>query len=206
VREFMAGWQYELATDEAAQEAYASTRGFCRFHAWQLGDMASPRALCAGYPPLVDRTVRSLRAMAGMSPRQSAERLSALLPGASGCRACEAREQSEHEYVRQLLRLLGTAEGRQEYRRSQGVCLPHLQALLAAEPPPEAECGGAPPGPLPTATFLLEEQARRLEELANDLNGYAVKFDARRRELMSLDERDAANRAVILLTGEPGIR
>jgi hypothetical protein len=194
VYDFFCSWQYQLATQEAAQQAYAETHGFCHFHAWRLEEIGSPRGLSGGLPPLAERTARELREIAGLSREQRPERLAEILPRRADCLACHVRDRAEEEYCRFLMRYLEPAENRKEFSHSQGVCLPHLKAILARDPPAEA------------ADFLLAEQARRLEETAEEMHAYAVKFDARHRDLVTPGEEDATRRVLVHLLGEKDYR
>ena len=53
-------------------------------------------------------------------------------------------------------------------------------------------------------TCLLEEAVRHFEELSEDMQGYAVKFDTVRRPLLTLDEEDASQRILTFLAGREG--
>jgi GTP-binding protein EngB required for normal cell division len=190
VYDFFCSWQYQLATQEAAQQAYAESHGFCHFHAWALEGIASPRALSLGLPALAERTAREVREIAGQPGPERQERLGDLSPRSADCRACQARDRAADEYGRYLIRWLTEPAARKEYSRSQGICLPHLQSILAMEPPPEV------------ADFLFEEQARHLEETAEEMHSYAVKFEARHRDLFTSGEEDATRRVLVHLLGE----
>jgi len=56
------------------------------------------------------------------------------------------------------------------------------------------------------AEFLLREQVRRLEDLADDLRSYTLKRDALRRGLLHQEEADAWRRALVQLVGERAAR
>lgn len=194
VWDFLAQWQRELATSPAAQRAYVSERGLCPLHTWALGEMVSPRTLCAGYPPLAEAVAAELRRIEPLSTEEAGTAVARLLPGSGGCRACRVRDESEARGVRQLLARLETPGGQAELRRSQGVCLPHLHALLASAASQAVK------------TFLISEEARHFEELSEDMQAYAVKFDTVRRPLLTPDEEDASHRALTALAGRQGLR
>ncbi|NCQ35716.1 hypothetical protein GW813_11745, partial [bacterium] len=84
---------------------------------------------------------------------------------------------------------LQSAEGREAYERSQGLCLRHLEGLLGRLA--DGDCRG----------FLLSHAARRLAETAEDMRSDALKHDAIRRALVNRDERDAYLRALVHLVG-----
>ena len=117
------------------------------------------------------------------------DRLTAILPDTTGCRLCAFRRQREGQALRQLATLLDTADGRADYLRSSGLCLPHVQALLAIGVSQEA------------AAFLIDETSRHLSTAAEDMRGYALKFDARRRDLITPPEERSHVRVPALLAG-----
>ena len=87
-------------------------------------------------------------------------------------------------------RIFAQPDARARYAQSPGVCLPHLQAMLAA--PAEPALAG----------FLVDEQVRRLEEIAEDMRGYVLKREALRRALLGANEEHAWRRALVQLVGE----
>ena len=73
------------------------------------------------------------------------------------------------------------------------MCLRHLRAVLAAVPDAE------------TRRFLLSEAARRFDELAEDLQSFAIKHEGTRRYLLNRDEKDAYLRALIQVVGQKSL-
>jgi hypothetical protein len=55
------------------------------------------------------------------------------------------------------------------------------------------------------ARFLLTAAARRFEELAEDMQSFALKHDAIRRGLQNTDEEDAWRRTLVHLVGEAAV-
>ena len=99
-------------------------------------------------------------------------------------------EKVEGERVAQFIEQIAHAEAQEQYARSQGLCLPHLAAVLTDQLNPQV------------TQFLLDEQARRLDEISEDLHSFVLKRDALRRGLVNTNENDAWLRALILLSGE----
>ena len=69
------------------------------------------------------------------------------------------------------------------------LCLPHLYSVLSAEPEGEV------------ARLLLLEESRVLEMLAEDIQRYALKHDAVRRQLATEGEWRAHKRGLSRLVG-----
>ena len=191
--DFYAKWQYAIANDESAQRAHAATRGFCPLHTWQFAAIASPQGLDKSYPSLLQTMETELAALASVSPEEVVTRVAKMTPSSADCLACEVLRDIEATSVRRLVAFLETADGRDAYGRSRGVCMRHLVALLAAGPSDE------------TASFLVLEQARHFGETAEDMQTCALKFDAVRRALTNADEKDAHIRALVHLVGAENV-
>jgi len=190
--EFLAHWQYLLATDEAARGAHRAGGGFCREHSWALETVASPRGICAGYPPVTDRFAQEIAGAAGLPARTMAERLRRVTPSPTTCRLCAFQRQSEEAAAHRLASFLETEAGRREYAATHGLCLPHLVTILEAGVSDE------------TAAFLVDVAARHLTDVSAAMRGFAVKIDARRRDLLTREEYQASRRALALLVGSRG--
>jgi hypothetical protein len=185
--DFFAHWQYALSSDEAAQSAFAAESGFCPLHAWQLLALSSPQGISQGYPKLLERLASEIAQLAATSA--AAPQLPRV-PDSGNCRVCGLLRAVEKAYLQRLAGFLHTAEGRGVYAQSQGVCLRHLGLLVEA-----VGSDGA-------AHFLLGEAARHFEEVAEDMQNFAMKREAIRRTLHNRDEEDAYVRAVIHVVGE----
>jgi len=110
--------------------------------------------MSAGYIPLLESTAGELRRRLHEPAAHVAARLAELSPTAHNCAACQA------------LGHLDSGDATDEPDEVEGLCLPHLQVALASGP--AAEVGAR----------LIADQARRLEELAEDMHSYSLKRDA----------------------------
>ena len=185
--DFYARWQYALSSDEAAQAAFAAESGFCPLHAWQLFALSSPQGISQGYPKLVERLAREIAQLAAapaVAPRLPR------VPDSGNCRVCGLLRTVEKAHIQRLAGFVQTAEGRRAYAQSQGVCLRHLGLLVEAVASEDV------------VRFLLAEAARHFEEVAEDMQNFAMKREALRRTLHNRDEEDAYVRAVIHVVGE----
>jgi len=189
VFDFLTRFQYTLATDRRTQAGFRDSGGFCALHTWQLETLASPRGLCSGYPELLERTAGCLGALLPLPPADAADRVVDLVPDAASCEPCRIRSSTERRAIEALSAALEGAEGRTRYERSRGLCLPHLAQAVAK-------------ATQASAAVLLRQYRRRCGEVADALRGYALKFDARRQELLSRDEERAYRDAVVLTAGE----
>ena len=187
--EFLAHWQYLLATDDATQRAHRAAGGCCREHTWALEAVASPRGICASYPTVTDGFAHEIAGAAGLPSRVTAERLRRAASSSATCRLCAFQRRREEAIIRDLAALLETEEGRAKYGRTRGLCLPHLTALLEVGVRDEV------------AALLVDVAARQLNDVSAAMRGYALKIDARRRDLLTREEHGASRRALALLVG-----
>jgi GTP-binding protein EngB required for normal cell division len=199
---FFAQWQYLLATDTTAQRAFVAEHGFCPVHTWQFQEIASPQGISEGYAPLIETLATELSHLNTPAVGHVAASLAGLLAISDSCAACRLVRQTAAEQAEDLLAQLVTAEGRADYVSSAGLCLPHLQVVLA-----HAEQRGDETGKRNiVVAFLLHEQVQRLEHLVEDLRSYTLKRDAYRRGLLHQEEATAWRRALVQLVGERAAR
>jgi ribosome biogenesis GTPase A len=191
--DFFVQTQHKLANGENARLLLAKERGFCARHTWQFEQIASPQTISEGYAPLIESVAGQLRRLAGWDGPAAAAAMVDLFPNEASCPACRLLRQAEAAALKQLLSQLSTAQGRERYRRSAGLCLPHLRAAL------ELLHNGE-------ASYLLEAHVQRLEELAEDMRSFVLKREALRRDLCNSEEETAWRRALIQVAGEPNAK
>lgn len=198
---FFSQWQYRLATDSTVQRAFVAERGLCPVHTWQYQEMASPQGISDGYAPLIEMLALELSRLRDRGVGDVRATLATLLSSTATCAACRLVREIATEQVEHLLMRIETVKGREDYGSSAGLCLPHLQQTLTHV---EGHAGGIERGAV--AEFLLREQVRQLEDLADDLRSYALKRDALRRGLLNQEEADAWRRAMVQVVGERAAR
>ncbi len=190
VFDFFVHWQNALMDDEDARRAFAAARGLCWLHTWQFQQVASPLGISEGYASLVETTAAALYRLVERPPQEGAAGIGNHLPSSESCAACQIVRNTGAAQIARFVAYVTTPEGRAQYQRSLGLCLPHLRAALLSSPSQEI------------AGFLLEEQAKRLEEISEDLRSFVLKREALRRGLVNANEEKAWLRALLLLAGE----
>jgi hypothetical protein len=184
--DFLCRFQYDLGTSHAWQVRFAEAGGLCSFHTWQYEPIASPLGVCTGFPPLLDRLAKGLRAgVAG--PRYADE-----LPS-NGCECimCTISAQAEAQSV--ALTAASLEEDPRRVDTLSAICLPHLGMLLA-----KIDDGHL-------FRRILDREAAILERLSEDMKRYALKRDAVRQHLLSEEESRAAQAALLLLAGHRNV-
>jgi hypothetical protein len=94
----------------------------------------------------------------------------------------------EARYVRALAHDLHDPQMQATYGRAQGLCVPHLEAVLRQASPQ-------------VAAFLCEQEEERLRDLAQELEAFARKFDHNHRHEPMGQERDSWRRALLKVAG-----
>jgi predicted GTPase len=188
--EFMRRRQYDLSTSEAEQAAHAERRGFCALHTWHYEAVASPQGICSAYPPVLFSLARGLHSVAEQVPtaRVLREGVQRLLPHPGTCRACQLLAAAQRNAVRDVLRMCSA--GQEDGPGTvPPLCLPHLHSVLLSDPAPRV------------GRLLVQEQARVLERLGEEMQRYALKHEALRRHLASERENAAYETGLARLVG-----
>jgi GTPase Era involved in 16S rRNA processing len=185
--DFFVSLEGGLVKESQVRNEFASVRGLCNLHTWQFQNVAAPQDISLGYVPLVEAVAASLKNIADNGGHAA---VTHLLPRYESCPACEAMRKEQALQTARFLEYIATPEGQKFYRQSLGLCLPHLQAVLALQPSDAI------------VKFLLNEQSAHFNELADDMRSYTLKRDAIRRGLMNSDEENAWRRALVQLVGE----
>jgi len=170
--DFMRRRQYELSTSETDRIRHAEQGGFCGLHTWQYEAISSPQGVCSAYPPVLSMLSRRLRSLAGWASSDSAlvEGVHEVLPQPRTCRACQLIAAVERNAAKAVVAgIVPDSDGGS--KRLPPLCLRHLYAVLLSKPGADV------------ARRLIEEQARVLDRLSEDMQRYVLKHDALRREL-----------------------
>jgi GTP-binding protein EngB required for normal cell division len=187
---FLAQYQYDLSTRTTIQEQHAEQGGFCPLHTWHYEQMASPRGICTAYPALLNRTAERLRRIASNGASSVKSLASSLLE--PHCPACKVRQQTEDEIV---VMAASEASGTTELHKLalSALCLPHLQLILRHAANESLR------------KHLLDREAALMERIAEDMQRYAIKHDALRRDLASSEEQEAYLQALQILVGHRSV-
>ena len=191
---FLSKYQYELTINPDTQREHAERGGFCPLHTWQYENISSPYGVCTAYPKLAHRIAELLDQRAALisDADESIADLKEILATAKTCIVCEVRVQAEERAVKlaaeAALDAVASAKG-----RFAAYCLPHLSHVTAS-------LGTGEP-----MRELLRAHAQFLERTAEDLQRYALRYDALRRYLTSEEERSASQLALLMLAGHKSV-
>jgi len=187
---FLTQFQYDLTHDEAAQQNFAETLGFCPLHLWQLEAVSSPVGASVGFTKLTEHVskILAVRAKSAANGRNALK----LISDSADCRVCRLLRETERDYLLRLAEFVERPKGRAAYAASQGVCLRHLGLWLPYFADDEI------------VRFVLNEASQRFEQMTEDMQSFSLKTEVMRRWLRNQDEEDAYLRAVRHLAGTKG--
>jgi small GTP-binding protein len=188
--EFMRHTQYELSVSESDRATHAEQGGFCALHTWQYEAIASPQGICSAYPPLLFELTRRLRSLLPHSHSSSSlsDGLQQLLPRPTSCPVCQLIDAEERNAATDVLRRVSSDTGNGP-NAFPPLCLRHLGTVLRLEPPVEI------------GDLLVEEQARVLDRLGQDMQRFSLKHQALRQRLASEGEQRAYESGLSRLVG-----
>ncbi len=183
---------YESVNDPGVRARLRASLGLCYEHAWLLIEARLSDALGQAilYRDLAETLLERLPEENQRLDERALHSLNEALTPEAVCPACESRAQAEARALQTLARSLERREYLAEFEQSDGLCLPHLRALLQQE--------GLSRKAL---TAVLAHQRRRLEGLEKELAEFIRKNDYRFQGEGMGAERDAYQRAAALLTG-----
>jgi Dynamin family len=180
--------QYELSMETGAQQDHADTGGFCSTHTWIYSSLTSPVGISRAYPPLLDSRATKLdvAACSAGSLEALAREVRDLSPSRRSCGVCALAHRTARITIREVVKGLDA----NSQSAIPALCLPHVELAL--------RCGAD----LERGRLLARACARALSRVADDMRRHGLKHDAIRRDLMTTDERDAAQIGLRKLVGE----
>lgn len=190
VFDFFSQYQYQLSTSREAQAAHVAAGGFCPMHTWQYDQIASPRGVCASYAPFLDAVAQELRILTGkvLSVEDALLGLANLAETHPRCKAC-GEQNSAQESALARLAVKVNESWKKESQELPILCFPHLPAFLTKISDPKL------------ARELVRQQAEVCERISENMQRSILKFDARRRALLSDEERRAHLQGLMILAG-----
>lgn len=201
-RRYISNLLYEYVTAPDIHKRLADSRGFCNAHAWLLQYVAHAEekdgmGVAIFYGSVVARLIEQLNG-ARARRRAGAGRMAGLISEqirpSRPCLVCERQLEGERFVVRQFLDDLEEAGPDslviQTYLQSAGACMPHLEELLQAQPSDRA------------VEWLVDDQTRRLAQMAADLESYIRKHEVKHRDEPMGIERDSWVRVIEQCVGK----
>lgn len=167
---------YDQAVDDQTHQALRARRGLCSVHSQQITQyLGNAQTVVIFFRSAVDEVVRLLDELPGdIPPARSG--LAGLIGGSSRgaalaerlaphapCLICQSLAEAETRYIKVMGDFLDDDRLRTAYEKSEGLCLPHFQQVLAASDDPGA------------IRTLIATQKRVWTQLREDLNTFIAK-------------------------------
>lgn len=197
---------YEQVTDPTKRAWLQAADGFCNWHGWLAVHMTDTGSgLATIYETILEVILRrfsNVEADIASRPRDSFisrltreenRRVAPLLPRTGECEVCISVVGTELSYLHELLVWFDDEEMRIAFDSSFGLCLPHLDLLIARHPHEKN---------LPA---LIEAEQRKCEALHTELGEYLHKLDYQYSNEPKGAERDSWRRVVELCVGKSRI-
>ncbi|MHB8941426.1 MAG: dynamin family protein [Desulfobacteria bacterium] len=188
--DFLCQYQYRLSTSREAYSAHSADGGFCAMHTWQYEKIASPHGVCIAYAEFLETVAHQLRSVAGEAESvadlsQGIARLAILSPK---CKACQVQASAEEEALSTWLSKV-SEPGKDGTQELPLLCFLHLPVFLERIMDVEL------------ARRLTERQAEICERVSENMQRSALKHEARRRALLSDEEKRAPLQGLMILAG-----
>ncbi|MCE5258433.1 MAG: DUF6062 family protein [Chloroflexi bacterium] len=193
---------YEAVLDPDVRAKLKAAQGFCATHVEMLGRRPG-RALGIAliYRDIIRAALTSAEEYAPNAPSKLDTLLGRNKPGTrlvqalhtdQACPACQIGAEAEHNYTTLMLEYIEDPEFQEAYAQGEGLCFPHLLAVLdLANTPDEVR-------------NLIDPQAERYRTMLHELDEFIRKRDHRFRHEPMGDEGDVWLRAMNMIVGGAG--
>ena len=192
---------YEQVNDPGIRKGIRDSLGFCNRHAWQLRNIGDGLGLSIIYEDLVGTILKQVRERS-KSRRGQKDFLAKLLTDSRKndgkkvkfiCLFCKRETDVEKRYSEVLIKSFYEPEIFNFFKKSEGLCLPHLLTLLEG-------CTDRK-----TIDEIISIESEKLEVLAQDLKEFQRKHDYRFSGEKYGKESDAWIRATEKLFGSNNV-
>jgi len=184
--DFMAQYQFALATRLEQRIAHAAGGGFCPTHTWYYAEIGSPIGISASYARVGEHVAAVLRAAAEADDLTALRtRLRDAACSQAQCPACRRLAECHTEMLGNLRDALANGGA------VPPLCVGHASDLLDHE------------ADLDRARRVAEATASRLARRAEDMRTYALKRESLRQALIDREEADAYEDVLVRLVGDP---
>ena len=205
---YLAVYCSDNVTDIDIRATVRESNGFCNAHAWQLPDQRDALGLAITYADIIKNLGRQL---GGFDPESRRTRLprwlfrllrdwrGRLWPGRvfadpKPCPVCVEQFRAERRYAATFADHAGDEMLMARYRECDGLCLPHLQLVIASSAEKSA------------AELIAGAEVERWRELRELLDEIIRKADYRfNQEAITAEERAALTRVLAIVGGDRGL-
>lgn len=177
----------ESMLDPNVRQKLVNSRGFCYEHTWLSIHLKLSDAL--GQAILFKDLVSNIQQIIQKHKNQNGNQLIDKLQNSTECPACKIENETEERVLDSFKHGLRDRGFIEEYRRSDGLCFPHLLILLPKLDDKKKQ-------------IVLDYQKHRLNDLEMELSEFIRKSDYRFHDEIIGKEGDSYKRAADLVHGK----
>ncbi|MCM8783711.1 MAG: DUF6062 family protein [Candidatus Omnitrophica bacterium] len=178
----MRDFLYERVNDSLLRQKLRRSLGFCNRHAWQLQKIGSSSGQAIIYQDLLELILGKIK----IDSRKLVERKEL-------CLFCKEENDTLEHYTQIFWRNFNEPEFISQYKKSFGVCFPHLTLLIKKNKNSKQ------------IAELLSLEREKISELNRNLKEFIRKCDWRFSKEELGKEKDAWIKAIEKITGKEGI-
>jgi len=200
------GMVYGFMDTDEMRAAFSGSRGLCAEHGWQLKQNKFGNVL--GIAKLYATTLGEVLAILDAAPeeagnsksrfdrllnndrRSETSALANQLEPVTDCMVCTRIDEREEDYVSMFDRYMTEPRFRAMFEQSDGLCLPHLRAVLRGMSDPAAK------------QVLIERQMILWRDLKAQVDSFAAKQNYEHEGELSEAEGDSWVRAILRMGGD----
>jgi hypothetical protein len=184
---YIEGTFNESMLDPGIRQKLVESMGFCYEHTWLSIDLKLTEAL--GHAILYKDLVKHVLTVITEKGTNPGQQVASALDRAKSCPACRVEEETLERIVDSLAAALKESDFVEEFRQSDGLCVPHLKRLL-------------PSLDQKRQTIVLDHQGSKMESLLKELAEFIRKSDYRFRDEAIGVEGDSYKRAADMVRGK----
>ena len=184
---------YESVNDPGVRKGIKASSGFCNRHSWQLQKLGDGFGQAIIYSDLIETVLGQFQGVdTAVSIKGLGKQLKAREQSRKLCMFCKHESQVEERYISVFWGSIDDPEFISEYKKSFGLCLPHLSSALNESK--DIKLGQA----------LVDIETVKLTSLVKELKEFMRKHDYRFSKEGFGKEGDSWIRAIAKLIGEEG--
>lgn len=171
---------YERVNDPITRKRIRESLGFCSRHAWQVQEAGDVLGHSIIYADILSTLTDAAQSLGHFESIYTEKQI---------CLFCEQEREVEQDCLNKFIDCFYDIEFQQAYIKSNGLCLPHIQAVLKQTKNEKFH------------KDLLELEKEKLNKLVKELKELTRRFDYRFSKEESGQEKDAWIRAVEKISG-----
>ncbi len=176
---------YENINDIGFREKFRENHGFCNYHSYKFLSYNDGLAISLTHKELLINVIEKIKVKCGTSHLTHNKK--------DKCIICELAKEEQERYISVITEYLTDQEFKNKFLSSEGLCIPHLELLLAKIKTP--------------LQWFIDFQIKKLEEVLTKLDKYidSCNFSSRNKHSLTYEEQLIWKKVVKILFGFEGM-